>query len=586
MAAVLTWLAATPVAFLLPDRLDRDPFATGATILPLTVAFCLVIAGFAVTAGGRVNGDRVAGVAAGLAAGWITLALRFALTGTPFGFGGLVGDMSRTTAAATRYTTTLASSDTLVPELPAEYPPLYTWLVGRAAVLLGEPTWRLLADFEVLFMSAALLAGFLLWRRLVPAWVALALSAASVLTWSDPRKAYEVLTLVIFVPWILDLLGRAPRRRMHWLVAGLVGGFIAITYQAWLVYAAPGLLGLAVLTWRGEPDRRAYLRHLALTGAVTGAIASWYVVPFVWAVLTLGGDRVSDRYVSASINDGWFPFLTGTPLGMLQLVGLVGLVWLARSAWWARPLLLLVVGVYAYRLAAMVRYLFTGHTAFLHYTGRLYAVLFTVAGVLVVIHVTPPLVRRLRLRAPALAAPAALAVALCWAAATFTVGWLPEHGDRFAVAAHTEPLPGGDYPRYAPAEGRRARFPVPEVRRVVREVRGPQARPVALSVDDRLFAYLPWPGYLDNDRTAGSTLSRWDERHAELRRVVAIRDPAAFTTAIADTRFGPIDVLVLRESADGWRWRDLRFAAGQFDPVRWSVFRGLPGGIVVAVRRP
>jgi hypothetical protein len=604
--AVLTWLVTVPLAFYLPTRLARDPFATGATVLPLAVAFAVAGAGLTGAALARrpAVAEAVAGAAAGLAAGWVALTLRLALTGTPFGFGGLIGDMSRTTASATRYTTTLASSDTLLPELPAEYPPLYTWLAGRAAVLLDQPAWRLLADFEVLFMSAALLAGFLLWRRLVPAWLALLIAGLALVTWSDPRKAYEVLTLAIFVPWVIEVFGRPTRPRLPWPVAGLVGGLIALTYPAWLVYAAPGVLALALLTWRSEPNRWAYLRRLALIGGVALTVASWYVLPYLWALVTVGGEQVSDRYVSASINEGWFPFLGGSPLAVLQLAGLVGLVWLARPApgrsvpasgpsvpspgppvWWARPILLIVAGAYAYRLAAVVRYLATGHTGFLHYTARLYEVALTIAGVLVLTHLAPAVVRRLRLGAPPLAGAATLALALAWAADTFTVTWLPEHGNRYAVAAHTEPLPDGGYPRYAPAQGRRGWFPAEPVRQVVEGELGPDPRPVTLAVDDRLFAYLPWPGYLDNDRTAGSTLSRWDERYAQVRSLADVADPDRFAAASAGTRFGPIDVFVLRAAADGWRWRDQRFNPAQFAAEHWAVRSGLPGGIVVAVRR-
>lgn len=594
MVSVVTWLLAAPAAFILPSQIDQSPLSAGAPMLPLTAAFCLVIAVFAAVA--RWSGRGwIAGVGAGLAAAWTVLMLRTALIGTPFGFGGLVGDMARTTASATRYTTTLASSDTLVPTLPSEYPPLYTWLIGRTSVLLDVPAWRLVADFEVLFISASVLAGFLLWRRLAGDWVALAITALTLVTWSDPRKAYEVLTLVIFVPWALEVFARPPRPRLHWLPAGLLGGFLAVTYQAWLVYAASGLAVIALLAWRGLTDRaqrREYVRRLLLVGLVTAVVSAWYVGPFLWATLTRGGQRVSDEYVSSSINTGLFPFLAATPLAVLQLVGLVGLVWLwrSRTAWWARPLLLLVLACYAYRLLAMIRFGFTGHSGFLHYTSRLYGVLFTVAGVLVIMHVVPVAVRRLGQAPPRLAAPAALAVVLAWSATTFTLAWMPTAtssgpANQHALAAHTEPLPDGGYPRYAPAEGRRAWLPVTPIQEAVERVLGPQPRPVTLAADGRLFSYLPWPGYLDSDRTAGSTLSRWDERYAEVRRLAGITDPGLFHAVSANTRFGPIDVFVLRAEENGWSWRDLRFRPTQFAPDRWTVVTDLPADVVVAIRR-
>jgi hypothetical protein len=588
VVAVLAWLIATPVAFVLPSVVGRDPFSVGASTMPLLAAFVLVVAVFAVAA--RWSGQIVAGAAAGLGAAWFVFMLRSALHGTPFGFGGLTGDMGRMSATVTHYTTTIASSDTLDPSLPSEYPPFYAWLTGRAAVLLDEPAWRLLGDVEVLFISASVLAAFLLWRRHVNPWVALAIAGLSQVTWSDPRKAFEVLTLAIFVPWVLEVFARPPRARMHWLPAGLLGGLIAMTYQAWMVYAVFGIVALMVLAWRSEPSRWAYLGRIALVVVVAFVVSSWYVVPFVWATFTEGGQQISDLYPSATLNTGLFPFLDVTPVGMLQLVGLVGLVTLWRSTWWARPMALIVAGVYGYRLISMIRYGLTGHSGFLHYTSRLYETMFAIAGVLVVAHVVPLAARRLRFTAPRLAAAVALAVVLSWTATAYTGTWMPKldsekSGNKYAVSAHTEPLPEGGYPAYAPKEDRRTWFPVVPVRQAVEGVLGPDPRPVTLSVDDRVFSYLPWLGYIENDRTAGSSLSRWDDRYAEIQRLAATKTPRDFATESAQTAFGPIDLFVLREEADGWAWKDQRFSPTQFAPEYWTVVDGLPGKVVVAIRR-
>ncbi|MEV4626727.1 arabinofuranosyltransferase [Micromonospora sp. NPDC049523] len=581
--AVLTWLVATPVAILIPRLIDRDPFSVGASTIPLAAAFVLIIGLFVLAL--RWSGDAVAGMAAGLAAAWTVLMLRSALNGTPFGFAGLVGDMGRMSASAERYTTTIASSDTLVHGLPSEYPPFYAWLVGRASVVLDEPAWRLLADAEVLFSSLAVLAAFLLWRRLVGPWVAMAISGLTLITWSDPRKAFEVLTLAVFVPWALEVFARPARRRMHWLPAGILGGFIVITYQAWMVYGAIGMVTLIVIAWRSEPDRWAYLRRLGLIVLVSFVVASWYIVPFGWASLTKGGQSISDLYVSSSLNSDLFPFLNVNPIGLLQLVGLVGLVWLWRSVWWARPLLLLIISAYGYRVLSMIRYVLTQHTGFMHYTARLYGVLFTIAGILVIAHLTPIVLRRLRLTPPRLAGAALLAVVLAWTATGFTSTWMPESGSKYAIMAHSEPLPGGGYPTYAPKEGRRPGFPITEVEQAVERELGPKAQPITLATDDRVFSFLPWPGFMDNDRTAGSTLSRWDDRLAEVQKLAATRDPVAFAAKAADVgEFGPIQLFVLSEQPDGWAWRNLRFTPDQFSTSDWTIVE-LPQNVVVAIRR-
>jgi hypothetical protein len=597
LVAVVTWLVATPVAYVLPAVAGNNPFTVAGRALPIAGGLLLVCLGVLAAAALRrwapAALGALAGVSAGLAAAWLVLILRAALYGTPFGFGGLRGDMLRMSATVTRYTMTTASADTTVPGLPSEYPPLYSWLVGRAAVLFDQPAWRLLGDAEVLFISASVLVGFLMWRRQVGPWAALAVSCVAVLAWSDPRKAYEVLALVIFIPWVVETFTRPPRKRLHWLSAGLLGGLMVVLYQAWLVYAALGLMVIIVLAWRSEPDRWAYLRRLTLVALVATVTSSWYVMPYLWVLFTDGGGQlVSDLYVSPYYLHGLLPFLdlqAGDPiLRVLQAVGMVGTVWLLRTTWWARPLLLIAAAAFMYRLLSVVRFMLTGHTAFAHYTVRLYGVVLAIAGVLTVIHVVPRLLDRLRIARPVGLAGAPLALLLALGVTSYTTAWMPGtngSGSGYTVAAHAEPLPGGGYPRFAPNTDRPAWFPVEPVRRAVEEAAGPDPQRVTLTVDERIFSFLPWPGYLSNDRTAGGTLSHWDERKAELEKLAGQRDPAAFAAESGSTAFGPIDVFVLTRSGDDLIWQDLQFHRDQFDERYWVIREDLPEQVAVYVRR-
>ncbi len=132
------------------------------------------------------------------------------------------------------------------------------------------------------------------------------------------------------------------------------------------------------------------------------------------------------------------------------------------------------------------------------------------------------------------------------------------------------------------------------IQRSVESVYGPNPRRVTLSADERLFSYLPWPGYAGN--TPLGSLAHTSSRVAALRRLADIQDPAAFARASADTAFGPIDIFVLRETDDGWRWSSyvgfeqaetvVLFQPPQFNSSDWVVFDSLPEDVVVAVRRP
>ena len=119
--------------------------------------------------------------------------------------------MRRLAAMANRYAGTWHSSDGIVPSVPSNYPPLFPWLVGRTSALIHVPAWRLLGPAEAIALSFAVVAGYLLWRRLLPGPLALAVTLPVLLCYSLPEKAYEILALAVFVPWAVATFGDPPR---------------------------------------------------------------------------------------------------------------------------------------------------------------------------------------------------------------------------------------------------------------------------------------------------------------------------------------------------------------------------------------
>lgn len=599
--ALLTWLVMTPVAMLLPSLADQDPFTPRGAVLPVAAGGVLLAAALAVAAARPrrwrvpLRTEPLTGVAAGLLAAWVVLALRSTLHGTPFGFAGLLGDEGRMSAMVTRYSATAVPTDGIVAGVPSEYPPLFPWVVGRASALLDLHAWQVLGDAQTLTVSGAVLLAFLLWTRLVPAPAALAIAAASLVAFGDPRKAHEVVALAVFIPWVPATFGRPPRGRLHWLPAGVLGGLVVATYLGFMLWGAAGILVLAWLAWRAADDRRRYLAYLAKVVVVAAVTASWYLVPYGWTLLREGGQMVSDQFPAPAITSNPFPFLAATPLGLLQLTGLAGAIWYRRTTWWATPLLCLIGGAYLYRAVAAARYVFTDHTGLFYHTARMITVLLAIAGVLTIVHAGPGLVRRFATRdtVPHGITAAALAALVGWSAFSYWREWTPpppgtdiaEVTDthRYAVLAHAEPRPNGKRTRFAPAEPRIRWFPVNRVEDAVTDVLGRDAAPRTLSYDERLFAYLPWPGYIAVDRTAAASTSHWDDRHDALAALAKIQDPDAFAKASANTRFGGIDVFVLHTNPPAWTWGDLRFSPSQFSPSHFTV-RSLPKNTVVAIR--
>ena len=396
LAALITWLVCLPVAFAAATLGRADPFRLRVAMIPVVV----LVAGVIVVglASRRLPADLASGIAAGLFGGWVAFTLRMAVHGTPFGFGGLGSDAGRLAAMANRYASTWHSSDGIVPSVPSNYPPLFPWLVGRTSALLHVPAWRLLGPAEAITLSFAVVAGYLLWRYLLPGPLALALSLPVLLCFSLPEKAYEILALAVFIPWAVATFGDPPRGRLHWLPAGLIGGLSIVLYWAFIVFGALGVLALAVLTWRASPDRARYVRHVALTILVALVVASWYLIPYLGWGLLHGSSQVEYQYQGGGIQDSPLLFLSPTPLGVLELIGVAGLIWWRGRVWWGIPLLLLTGGIYAYWLLGLASFVLANHHLLLQDTPRMTGLLLAAAGVLTIAHTAPGIVRRLSVR--------------------------------------------------------------------------------------------------------------------------------------------------------------------------------------------
>jgi hypothetical protein len=607
LAALVTWLVCLPVAFAAASIGRGDPFRLRVAMIPVAV----LVAGVIVVglASRRLPADLASGIAAGLFGGWVAFTLRTAVHGTPFGFGGLGSDAGRMAAMANRYSHAWRSSDGIVPSVPSNYPPLFPWLVGRASALLHVPAWRLLSPAEAITLSFAVIAGYLLWRRLLPGPLALALSLPVLVCFSLPEKAYEILALAVFIPWAVATFGDPPRGRLHWLPAGLIGGLSIVLYWAFIVFGALGVLALVVLTWRASPDRARYARHVVLTILVAVAVASWYWIPYLGWGLLHGSSQVEYQYQGGGIQNSPLLFLSPTPLGVLELIGVAGLVWWRGRVWWGRPLLLLAGSAYAYWLLGLASFSLTGHTWLLQDTPRLLGPLLAAAGVLTIAQAAPGVVRRLSVgTVPAGLPTLALCLLTIWTGFTAWQAWMPggptsptgllqppvnsQRND--TTAAFTSPLPGGSYPRATPRGMRNPPFPTGIIQKDVASVLGASAAPVTLSASEQLFAYVNWPGYIGVTFGAAGIDTNWPARYADLEKLSRVIDPVAFAAAAsARTEFGPIDVFILeRTSPARWTWQPagspepaITFTPAQFSPDAFTVFTNLPGNFVLVVRQ-
>jgi hypothetical protein len=601
--AIAAWVVGFPLGALAVRIIDADPLNARGSMIPVAAA---VVGGVVVLALYlRKRSDAIVGLAAGAYAAWVGLTLTQSYHGTPFGSSGLRGDAARLAAMATKDTVHLLPVDSFVSSVPAEYPPLFPFVLARISNLIDRPVWSLMGHGEAVLVSAAVLVAFLMWRGLVPAPVALVLAVVPPWVFGEPRKSYEIVVLGAFLPWVLRAFAGLPRERggLRWWSAGIIGGLMVVTYQGPLLLGGLGIVAIMVVAWRRAESRRLYVLHLVGVAATAFVLSCWYVIDFLYATFTYGGERVNDYYVPTSIAEDpmGVRFLTAPfsdPSAFLSLVGLVGLVWYWRTTWWARLIGLVVAGLYAYEWLYMLVFIASGHTGYTQYTPRVTGVVLVSAGVLSISAAVPRLAERLNATWRSALPIALTAVVLTVTALAGIRSWMPwppglNDVKRAGVIsanlpayAHAERLPDDSKVRF-PANGLNVTwFPVQPIHDIVTSTLGPNARPVTLSIDERLFAYYPWPGYLGVERLAANTWTHWDDRKAQLQQLAKITDPAEFARASANTKYGEIDVFALRVRGAGWAWGDVIFAPTAFDSAHWVVDSKLKNNVVVAVRRP
>lgn len=229
----------------------------------------------------------VAGLATGLVAGGILLALR----GTDWPLFADRGDSGQ----LIRWVDDLLAGR----GVPAEYPPAVLHVTAALAELTGTSTPEALRAVQVVGTAVFGPLAYLAWRLVLPAGWALAVALLAAFPLLEPYKPYTTVVLVVLVPVLVVLLSTLRRAAsLSWariavtgLGAGVALGVLFLVYSGWFVWSAPGAVVAAGLLL---PWRRAALRGLALLGLASVGLAA-VALPHLVGLLSAAGD-VQDRY--------------------------------------------------------------------------------------------------------------------------------------------------------------------------------------------------------------------------------------------------------------------------------------------------
>ncbi|GAA2743788.1 hypothetical protein [Kitasatospora cinereorecta] len=241
----------------------------------------------------------LAGLSTGIVAGGAVVALR----GTPWPLGGHEGDPGTLTDMATSMMHGQFSLGVYPPGFPAA---IAAWSEIRYGGVGGAGF--ALHDLQIVCTALAGPLAYLAWRLLLRPFWAVAVAAPAAVVFLDPIRPYSHTTMIVLVP----LLAAALRelRRAHTLATrtavgraaafGAVFGLLFLWYSGWYLWAAPGILvlALALVPWRRG---RAAVGRALLFGAVTAVTAAIVGAPLLNQMLRAGGAAVPDRYAYLAV---------------------------------------------------------------------------------------------------------------------------------------------------------------------------------------------------------------------------------------------------------------------------------------------
>jgi galactan 5-O-arabinofuranosyltransferase len=586
----LSWI----VAF----RVEFDPLSPLAQpALKATAVFAIGVVLLARLLSGPRFDALLADASAALVGVFCSFAVAIALHGTPWSLYGLNGDQQFRTEQITHFASTWQPDDFAYKGLPGFYPPLFPWLLGRAADLTGFDAWRTVRPFEIVMALLVPVAGYLLWRRLVAPWAAVGVTAVVSLLAANPVKPDEWMVLAVLVPWWFDAFRGVRRdgvRAWPAWVHGILAGLLLLAYTFYFVpVALATLAGLAVDWWRGRPLRPTLLRGAWIVGVGLVVSAVFWLPTALYHLRGHPFENTQFQWNDATTVTLPSP-LEFSVAGLVMTAGLVYLGLCAYRDRVAETLAVLTASVYLFYvigfwLAALHHPILVFHAEPLLRYGLL------AAGAVGAAAAAGWL--RSRSLTPAVAVLVSAAV-LYSATETYVGAWVT---GRPVEAAHSTRLPTGGHTRYDPPGANK--YPgsgIPDsgpsaeqMYDVVMAGHPHSWRPVVLTAREDLPTLYPMYTFLHWASIYSNGFARYRDRAAFLGQLSRQTDPAEFARQARENEFDPIDVFVLRVDGGRLEWNyaidnypnrlayhTIAFSRSQFDPRHFTVTE--VGGYFVA----
>jgi len=510
------------------------------------------------------------------------------LHGSDYPVGGLSSDIGLRVAAAARFSETWHLVDFSYRGLPAFYPPLMPWAVGRAAALFDLPSYSTLKYASIVMAFAVPLLSYLQWRRLVsPALAALIAVGAPLAVPNFLIQPESWVALFVIVPWWLDAVYGIRRdgvRELPIWANGLIGAGLFCLYYYFFFVLAVALLFVPVLDRLHPPADRRLWRRLGVL-AIAAALSAVYWLPLLVSVAqapqpTSLQNFYFDVKTHPEHDDVAVDVFDGSLVGFIMLAGLAHLAWTVRRQRLSAGLLLLVAAGYVWYVLGF-GLTAAGKPVLVFRTERFVELVLVIAG----IRAGAALVQWASARwRPGDVTRLAAVLA---AAVVFLLGQSyvdASVNDGFVRQSHDTARPNGGLQPYASSSAKAPAVPPARVLELERAAYAGDGRPVVLaSASDfhrisPMYVFNEWQGIYAHP--AGEFLARL----TFTRQLARERDPSRFAALARGNRFDPIDVFALKSASDnqlvyavstvdfphGSRRVRVLFTRDQFDRARWK----------------
>lgn len=277
---------------------------------------------------------------------------------SPFPPNGYGGDEGFRLASVLRDARHLFPSDFAYKGLPAFYPPLYFFVLGRAVAVTGIAPYEALKLGTLAVALVVPLVGYGLWRKVTgdaAMAVGVVVAGLAVTGWFEP---YSWIAAVAFVPWWCAYVVRVDGAevaltRREVTIGALIGGVLLMTFY-YPFFVGGVQLGAVLVAGsfaraRGRPVRLRVTRQSwsVLAGSLLVSAAYW--VPMVVGALTTGTfTSLQNRYFDQWMVAVPLPFLDLSATGVVMLFGLVSIALGCRRSNAMRGLATLLGAAYAW----------------------------------------------------------------------------------------------------------------------------------------------------------------------------------------------------------------------------------------------